>query len=139
MIALKKLMDKTIWNIKISIWQYTVCGSHEVVMKSKMTLLTFLVHMTSLVVNNSTLQVNTPGKKSAVIVFNQKRKIRFCSGMAFSLWWLQFEGLGRILLLIWHKDCSVRVHVSINLIWEYYLNSHLWAQFNEYYIFKLSI
>ncbi len=63
-------MDKTIWIIQISIWQYTVCGSFanalkmiEVVMKSKMTLLTFLVHITSLVVNNKTMQVNTLGKK----------------------------------------------------------------------------
>ncbi len=50
-------MDKTIWNIKISKWQYTVCGSfangiENVIMKSKMTLLTFLVHITSFVVNN---------------------------------------------------------------------------------------
>ncbi len=34
----------------------------EVIMKSKMTLLTFLVHITSLVVN--TVQVNTPGGKN---------------------------------------------------------------------------
>ncbi len=63
-------MNKTIWIIQISIWQYTVCGSFvnalkmiEVVMKSKMTLLTFLVHITSLVVNNKTMQVNTLGKE----------------------------------------------------------------------------
>ncbi len=49
-------MDKTIWNIKISIWQYTVCSSFANVIENdwsheKMTLLTFsfLVHMTSLV------------------------------------------------------------------------------------------
>ncbi len=36
----------------------------EVIMKSKMTLLTFLVHITSLVVN--TVQVNTPGKKNCL-------------------------------------------------------------------------
>ncbi len=70
----------------------------EVIMKSKMTLLTFLVHITSLVVN--TVQVNTPGKKkkSAVVIFNQKLKNRFRSRMMFSLWWCQFDGLGRILL-----------------------------------------
>ncbi len=70
----------------------------EVIMKSKMTLLTFLVHITSLVVN--TVQVNTPGEKklSAVVIFNQKFKIRFRSGMMFSLWWHQFDNLGRILL-----------------------------------------
>ncbi len=46
------------WDIKIYIWQYTVCGSflngieNDKTSKSKMTLLTFLVHITNLVVNN---------------------------------------------------------------------------------------
>ncbi len=59
----------------------------KVIMKSKITIL---------VVN--TVQVNTPGEKnlSAVVIFNQKLKIRFRSGMMFSLWWRQFDSLGRI-------------------------------------------
>ncbi len=59
MLALKKWMDKTIWNIKISIWHYTVCGRfangienywsrHEI--KNDPTY--FLVHITIPVVNN---------------------------------------------------------------------------------------
>ncbi len=96
MIALKKWMDKTIWNIKISIWQYTVCGSHEI--KNDPTYI--LVHLSNLVVNNSTVQVNTPGiKLSTVIIFNKKTVNLSRSGMAFLFLWRQFDGFGRILLL----------------------------------------
>ncbi len=53
----KNEWTKKIWDIKIPIWQYTICGSFasgiendEVVMKSKNDP-TFLVHITSLVNN----------------------------------------------------------------------------------------
>ncbi len=64
-----------------------------------MTLLTFLVHITSLVVNNLTASQYTEKNVSAIVIFYQNLNICFCSGMAFSLWWCQFEGLGRNLLL----------------------------------------
>ncbi len=71
--ALKSLLKKI---------QCMVLKMIEVIMKSKMTLLTY-----------------GGGKKlSAVVIFNQKLKIRFRSGMAFLLWWREFDGLGRILL-----------------------------------------